>query len=492
MFRKIATVTLILIIPLYLILLIPGPTPKIRGEQDKKPFAWSRDAYWRELEDNFKRARNAGCERLSPSIALDFAGEDSLLNIISVGQLDPQSSTFNFIETGMFHLASMIAACPAYLNDYRNFTIRLRNLVKRQSIGWDMSADMPQAETYRLLYGARAAYEEIMLQVASDSLNPLMLCNDEPSATPFTRILGATVHSGDILISRGGAPTSALIARGSNYQGNFSHAALVYVDPKTSLASIIESHIERGVTVSSLENYLKDKKLRVMVLRLRHDLPVLIADPTLPHEIALAALNEAGNHHIPYDFEMNSQDNSRKFCSEVVLDPYAKAGIRLWAKTSSISSPGVVRWLSYFGVTHFETQEPSDLEYDPQLTVVAEWRDLETLYQDHIDNAVTDAMLEGAENGDRLTYNRFLLPVARVLKVYSWILNRLGGVGPIPEGMSAEAALRNKWYSEKHGRIKALTISKAADFQVYKGYRPPYWELLNLARQAKSKTDKSL
>ena len=66
------------------------------------------------------------------------------------------------------------------------------------------------------------------------------------SATPSAEILGVIVHSGDILISRGGAPTSALIARGNDYPGNFSHVALVHIDEKTNSISIIESHIERG------------------------------------------------------------------------------------------------------------------------------------------------------------------------------------------------------------------------------------------------------
>ena len=41
----------------------------------------------------------------------------------------------------------------------------------------------------------------------------------------------------------------------------------------------------------------------------------------------------------------------------------------------------VVNWLSDFGVEHFITQMPADLEYDPQLSVVAEWRDPETLFR---------------------------------------------------------------------------------------------------------------
>lgn len=61
------------------------------------------------------------------------------------------------------------------------------------------------------------------------------------------------------MLSRGGAPTSALISRGSDYPGNFSHVALVYVDPKTKVASIIEAHIEVGVAIASLEEYMNDK-----------------------------------------------------------------------------------------------------------------------------------------------------------------------------------------------------------------------------------------
>ena len=39
---------------------------------------------------------------------------------------------------------------------------------------------------------------------------------------------------------------------------------------------------------------------------------------------------------------------------------------------STISSPGLRRWLRSFGVRHFETQEPSDLDWSAALIVVAE------------------------------------------------------------------------------------------------------------------------
>src|SRR5574342_1106472 len=122
-----------------------------------------------------------------------------------------------------------------------------------------------------------------------------------------------------------------------------------------------------------------------MILRPRADLPALVAAPTLPHQAAIYALQQTREHHIPYDFEMNYHDPAKLFCSEVASLAYQKFGVNLWMRISHISSPGVTAWLAAFGVKHFETQEPADLEYDPQLVVVAEWRNLETLFKDHAD-----------------------------------------------------------------------------------------------------------
>src|SRR6185369_6692652 len=146
---------------------------------------------------------------------------------------------------------------------------------------------------YRLLYGSRAAVEEVLLQ-SPPSTDPLEFISAfEHSETPAVEVRGLKIHSGDILVSRGGAATSALIARGNDFPGNFSHVALVHVDAATKQASVIESHIESGVSVSPIEKYLTDTKLRILVLRLRADLPQLAADPLLPHKAASLAISSA-------------------------------------------------------------------------------------------------------------------------------------------------------------------------------------------------------
>jgi len=75
-----------------------------------------------------------------------------------------------------------------------------------------------------------------------------------------------------------------------------------------------------------------------------------------------------------------------------------------------------------------------------------------------------------------------MLPVARLAKAYSWVLNRLGKEGPVPEGMSPVVALRATWLADEHGRRKAALKTAADGFEEERGRPPAYWELIELAR----------
>jgi hypothetical protein len=493
--RKIAVLakimggTIAALLLLYLVLLIPAPDTTPPSAGDDIPFIWDQDDYWTYLESVFLKAKKMDPTVLADSIESGILKAETLIDSCANTAVAPSSPLLDDIEKTFFELSPFMAAQTDRISELIGLRNRLRAAIKSRSRNWDMTSSETRNRLYRLLFGTRTAVEEVILQSKNPISSSMIWANDEPSVTPSAELLGTTIHSGDILVSRGGAPTSALIARGNDYPGNFSHVALVYVDQNDGKMSIIESHIERGVAIASPEEYLRDTKLRILFLRLSADNAQIIADPMLPHRAASLAFQRVQQEHIPYDFEMDFNDNSRLFCSEVASDPYSQLGVTLWMGISHISSPGIRSWLAAFGVKHFETQEPSDLEYDPQLTVVAEWYNPESLYKDHLDNAVIDAMLEGAEAGERLDYDRYMLPVARVLKAYSVFKNLWGGIGPIPEGMDAAAALKNDHFSKRHTAIKHRLKILAEDFERSRGYRPPYWELVKLARVAKAEVD---
>ena len=469
---------------LYLLLLIPDwqiTAPIITG--NKKPFFWNRDSLWLQLEKKSQQAKMFEPIQLDSMIrSLKIMAESSLVSIQQKERLVTDTN-FKKIENIFFNLAPLIAVKTDEFLWYTEFYDHVRNSVKQQSQHWNMNETVSRNTVYSLLYGMRGAMEEVMLQ-SSIVFPAAMLVKNERSVTPAAKIFGLEVHSGDLLVSRGGAEVSALISRGNDYPGNFSHVALLYVDEHSNKSFLIEAHIEKGVAVSSVEQYESDKKLRFMVMRPRADLPQMIADPMLPHKAAKSIYNGSMTRHIPYDFKMNFQDTSAMFCSEVGSYAYRKFGLQLWQSVSTISSPGVVHWLHDFGVENFVTQMPADLEYDPQLSVVAEWRDRETLFKDHIDNAVMDAMLELAENGKIISYNKWQLPVVRLIKGYCIIKNRFGKTGMIPEGMSATRALKNQSFVAMHVKIKKRTNEMADNFIKKNKYIPPYWQLVKFAEAA--------
>lgn len=476
----------VFLVALYAVLLIPDQQNTIVSQANEIPFAWNRDSFWKSMEKTFVEAGRMNPTTLDSVIQQLYQLSEQQLHALQQEQVDPTDSSWSDLLQNFF-LLSAHAAAKKNPSLVESIYSRLRSEVKQKSRVWNMDSRDARHTVYEMLYGMRAAAEETALQC--DSLSSKILTGvAEPSATLATKIFDISIHSGDLLVSRGGAEVSALISRGNDNPGNFSHVALIYIDEKTLEAHLIEAHIEKGVTISSVQQYLQDKKLRFMVLRPRSDLPELVRDPMIPQKAAKLAYDEALKRHIPYDFKMDFYDSSAMFCSEVGSYAYKKNGVQLWTPVSTISSPGIVNWLNTFGVENFVTQMPSDLEYDPKLSVVAEWRDPETLLQDHIDNAVMDALIECADQGEEITYPIWMLPVARILKGYGMIQNYFGIPSTIPEGMNATRALKNNSFVKRYQTVKQRTLEAIKTFEREKGYIPPYWQLVELARNAATAT----
>jgi len=484
-FKKITLWLIVVLGLLYAVLLIPEPSDKVKDTGSDSTFAWNQDDKWEYLEEIFLQARDLDTITLETYLSLlVFSLEDRLAHLEDTS-FSPENEELDALLSDFFSIAPLIAVDLKMIDWFLDYYNRARIMIKDQSQDWDMESKVSRNTVYKNLYGMRAAVEEVLLQIPGRSFQSALTVDYASSPTPSSYILDIKVHSGDLLVSRGGAPVSALISRGNDYPGNFSHVAIIYIDPEDNTMYFIESHIERGVAIANVEEYLKDTKLRFMVLRPRADLHEMLEDPQIPHKAASYILKEALSRHIPYDFKMDFHDPEKMFCSEVGSIAYKHYGIDLWKPVSTISSKGVVNWLNAFGVENFVTQMPSDLEYDPQLTVVAEWRDSETLFKDHIDNAVMDVMLESANNGDELKYNLWLLPPIRLLKLYCMLLNIFNTECIIPEGMSATKALKNQYFVKQFEVLKEGTEQLVGRFIEENEYTPPYWELVKLAEMAK-------
>jgi hypothetical protein len=469
--RRPATIVILAVVALF----VPFPEPRLEAFHGEV-YEWDMDEELEVLEATFDAQRQEGCD--------DFQG-DALLGPIRarlerLRTADERSPLWEDVRNRFFQAAARFAACPSEVASLMETYAQVRIAAKDASRSFRPEDRDARRQLYGLLYGSRMALEEVLLQLPAGEMPALLRGRDEPSESPGTLIHGIQVHSGDILVSRGGAPTSAMIARGNDFPGNFSHVALVHVDEE-GVFRTIESHIERGVVVDDLARYEDDTKLRVMLLRPRADLR---PGEAFAHAAAEHAIRQAEAAHIPYDFQSNLDDASEMFCSEVASHAYRHEDIFLWRGLTTMSGPGVARWLVLFGVRHFETFGPSDLEYDEQLVVVAEWRNPDVLHADHLDNAVMDVMLEGADAGDTLGFPWWKLPVARLAKLYSLVLNLFGKEGPVPEGMDPQAALRAQTLADRHESFREEVEAAADAYRETEGHAAPYWTLLGFASEA--------
>ncbi|MBK8414983.1 MAG: hypothetical protein IPL22_11150 [Bacteroidetes bacterium] len=470
LFRILASIIL-----LYLILMIPVSSENpIRLTTTEQPFEWGSDTLWSKLETDFENL-HSNPENISLTNLVNYQNQtDSLLQAVTKDEKGLLSPTADSLLISFFNYSILIPFQPSYTDSLIKRYKQIRIAIKEKQL---LLPDdiVTKKSIYKLLYGTRAAMEEIILQLPQKS-DALLIFESGNEVNSGINVHGLQIKSGDALLSRGSASVSALIARASNFPGNFSHVALLHLDETNNEIKVIESHIEKGVAIADSNAYFKDKKQRILVLRKRS-----ANDNLLPHKAATAMLETLSKQNIPYDFNMDYTDRSKMFCSEVASFAYNTQGIKLWSIPSGISHPGAVAWLNSFGVQYFSTQMPSDLEYDKEMVLIAEWFDRDLLWEDHVYNAAMDALYEQAKQGLKPEASYWLLPVARVLKGWSVIKNQLGYIGPIPEGMNASTALKNKWLTKNHEDLVESIKLSASEFTKTKGYLPPYWQLVKIA-----------
>lgn len=210
------------------------------------------------------------------------------------------------------------------------------------------------------------------------------------------------LRSGDVILSRGNAYSSAAIARIGTTDAQFSHLSLVYEDEEKKLHTV-EAHIEIGNVVAPIQVHLDQGNSREVVFRFK--------DPVLAHEAAKymyekVAKAQKKKKNIRYDFGMDYKDNSTLFCSEVIYDGFNKAsgGALDIPMYKTKFSRNMIPFLSNIGINvteenvdTFETFSPGDIEFDPRFDMVAEWRNPKKISDSRIKDMVLTKLFDWME-----------------------------------------------------------------------------------------------
>lgn len=220
-----------------------------------------------------------------------------------------------------------------------------------------------------------------------------------------------TPQSGDLILSRGNASTSAAIARITDEDTNFSHLSIVNRNSQTNQLETVEAHIEIGSNIFDYEkDYVNDKKVRATVFRLKNPRWSEEENQRVASNAAESIRNYVSDYKtkngksICYNFTMDMKVDSCMFCSQIISVAYKLLGTDLNVpKYQSTISPKNTSFLEMMGVTAKQTFAPADIELDPRFELVAEWRDYNRIHHAHQLDAILTAMYKWMdEKGYRL------------------------------------------------------------------------------------------
>lgn len=182
-------------------------------------------------------------------------------------------------------------------------------------------------------------------------------------------------RSGDVLLVRGSAHNSAAIASIGDVDTQFSHVALIYIDPEGK-HWVVEALIEEGAVIKPLEAVLADGLGRAVLYRFKEaDIAAKAA------ELAYARIHPTTTgaaRHIPYDFTMRLKGRRTLFCAKLIAQAYADASrrkVQLPAFKTRFDHANNGDFFRSIGVTARETFAPGDMDLDPRFDLVAEWQD---------------------------------------------------------------------------------------------------------------------
>jgi len=210
------------------------------------------------------------------------------------------------------------------------------------------------------------------------------------------------LESGDLIVSRGNAFTSAAIARFTEVETQFSHLSLVYKDDAGNLFTS-EAHIEIGNVAAPFSSHIKEENSRTVVYRFHN--------PEIAKRAAKIMYNRIYERNliddnIRYDFAMDLTDPKDLFCSEVAHLGFKLADPNIFIpKYTSSFELDLLPFLQQVGIKvnkenikTFQAFSPGDMEFDTRFDIVAEWKNFDKLKESRIKDVILTKIFDWIKN----------------------------------------------------------------------------------------------
>ncbi|MCB0494919.1 MAG: hypothetical protein KDC79_02175 [Cyclobacteriaceae bacterium] len=466
LFYKIAIAIII-----YGLMAIPDPKEPFPIKESDGYSATS--AWWGIYAQNLVKYRIINSAARSYYYDLHRTYLNNYLDEMELELTEPDSPILDSISYQINKLSALASLVPNKINEFELDISRWRKLLKYQSRFWNTSAKTDGNRLYQLLVESRLAFESALVQSNSVSVSWSMPTSE--SEFPSIETKNILFQSGDIVAFNLAKENGLCLSFRRDMPNAYDHLGSVYITDGKGYLTYIDKYL--GLQSVTLETFLDNYAPNGMVLRIRADLPEVIDKPQLPvlAADALYKMSESGKYK--YDYQLDLDTWNYLYDWEMLNDVYKQYNLKLGTE-KKLSNTLTIRIGSDKLI-----KEPYELEYDPKLLIVGEWYNTKTLYDKRILTAATSSIILSAKKMEFV--NPLLLPLYRLEKAYSMILNQFGFKGPIPQGISAQNQMAlNALHKKQKQTVKELN-NELAKFEKEQKHKATYLKMLQSAKEIK-------
>ena len=221
--------------------------------------------------------------------------------------------------------------------------------------------------------------------------NPCNLCKNKRQFFLQPKYKNFQFKSGDIIIVRNSSFVSAIISRIGDEDGQFSHAAMLYIDKKGK-KFILESLISKGAVIVPFKEW-KRHNLHSRVVLYRYTNPN-VAKNAAKRLHQFIEKSHKKKYTVLYNFKMIPSHNEF-YCSELVQYGYRLAGIKhLPTFPTSFHIISNHPFLKDLTIEAMKAFSPNDVEVEPSVDLVAEWRNYDLTRESRIEDVIQTKVLQ--------------------------------------------------------------------------------------------------
>lgn len=336
------------------------------------------------------------------------------------------SGLFDLSKNDLIEIIQMVFECRLKLNKMPNEYLLNEEKEDDELLArvYDMNRALRYLEDYALEIVMQGELSENHTYTTLQGKGPYFM------VSPNQHMRGLEdLQSGDVILTRGSAYTSAAIARIGVNDTQFSHLSFIYRNPKErGKLYTVEAHIEIGSVVEPMDIHINQKNSRTVIYR--------FDDTMMAHQAAEYMFQKVKSHsdkgkNIEYNFSMQYNDASKLFCSQVIYDGFYTVSNKQLdvPKFKTKFNKELIPFLNKMGIPataenigQMETFGPGDIEYDPRFTLIAEWKDPKQLSDSRLKDAVLTKMFAWMEKEN---YHIHQPLSVKIMSRLTWLLRRM-------------------------------------------------------------------